>query len=129
MCRPSMCMVWGLEGDALQCLGSVAEQQPLSHRSQVRETVSLGSTLVTLRCTDPAGDEGSLRYTLEGPAGSHSYFHMEGPQLKVCVARAGEPPAGEQGPCGIQQHSRLWLWGMPSTIGHHGLAGQHHPGL
>uniref|UniRef100_A0A8C2THN2 Cadherin related family member 4 n=1 Tax=Coturnix japonica TaxID=93934 RepID=A0A8C2THN2_COTJA len=56
---------------------------PALYVSQVRETVSLGSTLVTLRCTDPAGDEGSLRYTLEGPAGSHSYFHMEGPQLKV----------------------------------------------
>ncbi|POI35298.1 hypothetical protein CIB84_000950 [Bambusicola thoracicus] len=56
---------------------------PALYTSQVRETVSPGSTLVTLRCTDPAGDEGSLRYTLEGPPGSRSHFHMEGPQLKV----------------------------------------------
>ncbi|NXJ06318.1 CDHR4 protein, partial [Odontophorus gujanensis] len=55
----------------------------LPHRSQVRETVSPGSTLVTLRCTDPAGDEGSLHYTLEGPQVSRSHFHMEGPQLQV----------------------------------------------
>lgn len=95
----------------------------------MRETVSPGSPLVTLRCTDPAGDEGSLRYTLEGPPGSRSHFHMEGPQLKVCGARAGEPPLGERGPSGTQQCGRLWLWGMPSTTGHHGLAGQHHPGL
>ncbi|NXL87103.1 CDHR4 protein, partial [Alectura lathami] len=54
---------------------------PALYVSQVRETVSPGSPLVTLRCTDPAGDEGSLRYALEGPSGSH--FHMEGPQLKV----------------------------------------------
>ncbi|XP_021265531.1 LOW QUALITY PROTEIN: cadherin-related family member 4 [Numida meleagris] len=56
---------------------------PALYMSQVRETVSPGTTLVTLRCTDPAGDEGSLRYTLEGPPGSRSHFHMEGPQLQV----------------------------------------------
>ncbi|NXE85134.1 CDHR4 protein, partial [Cochlearius cochlearius] len=51
--------------------------------SQVTETVSPGSTLVTLRCTDPAGTEGSLRYALEGPPASRSRFRMEGPQLQV----------------------------------------------
>ncbi|NXE12868.1 CDHR4 protein, partial [Lophotis ruficrista] len=51
--------------------------------SQVPETVSPGSTLVTLRCADPAGAEGSLRYTLEGPAASRSRFRMEGPRLQV----------------------------------------------
>ncbi|OXB78653.1 UNVERIFIED_CONTAM: hypothetical protein H355_002618 [Colinus virginianus] len=61
---------------------------PALYTSQVRETVSPGSTLVTLRCTDPAGDEGSLRYTLEGPPVSRSHFHMEGPQLQVSGALA-----------------------------------------
>ncbi|NXK50574.1 CDHR4 protein, partial [Chauna torquata] len=56
---------------------------PALYVSQVHETVSPGSTLVTLRCADPAGAEGSLRYTLEGPPGSRSHFHMEGPQLQV----------------------------------------------
>ncbi|XP_065605575.1 cadherin-related family member 4 [Cyrtonyx montezumae] len=56
---------------------------PALYISQVLETVSPGSTLVTLRCTDPAGDEGSLHYTLEGPQVSRSHFHMEGPQLQV----------------------------------------------
>ncbi|NXH78712.1 CDHR4 protein, partial [Hydrobates tethys] len=51
--------------------------------SQVPETVSPGSTLVTLRCTDPAGAEGGLRYALEGPPAARSRFHMEGPQLQV----------------------------------------------
>ncbi|XP_072203569.1 cadherin-related family member 4 isoform X2 [Excalfactoria chinensis] len=68
--------VQGTEQRAPSCV-------PALYVSQVRETVSLGSTLVTLRCTNPAGDEGSLRYTLEGPPGSHSHLHMEGPQLKV----------------------------------------------
>ncbi|NWI50013.1 CDHR4 protein, partial [Calyptomena viridis] len=48
--------------------------------SQVPETVSPGSTLVTLRCTDSTGN---LRYALEGPPASRSRFCMEGPQLKV----------------------------------------------
>ncbi|KAM6060055.1 cadherin-related family member 4 [Theristicus caerulescens] len=51
--------------------------------SQVPETVSPGSTLVTLRCTDPTGTKGSLRYALEGPPASRSRFRMEGPQLQV----------------------------------------------
>ncbi|NXN67256.1 CDHR4 protein, partial [Himantopus himantopus] len=51
--------------------------------SQVPETVSPGSTVVTLRCTEPAGTEGCLRYTLEGPPASLSRFRMEGPRLQV----------------------------------------------
>ncbi|KAM6387645.1 LOW QUALITY PROTEIN: cadherin-related family member 4 [Pluvialis apricaria] len=51
--------------------------------SQVPETVSPGSTLVTLRCTEPPGAEGCLRYTLEGSPASLSRFRMEGPQLQV----------------------------------------------
>ncbi|NXD77555.1 CDHR4 protein, partial [Halcyon senegalensis] len=50
---------------------------------QVPETISPGSTLVTLRCTDSTGTEGPLRYALEGPPASRSHFHMEGPQLQV----------------------------------------------
>ncbi|NXF12523.1 CDHR4 protein, partial [Smithornis capensis] len=51
--------------------------------SQVPETVSPGSTLVTLRCTDSTGTDERLRYALEGPPASRSHFCMEGPQLKV----------------------------------------------
>ncbi|XP_071406754.1 cadherin-related family member 4 [Pithys albifrons albifrons] len=51
--------------------------------SQVPETVSPGSTLVTLRCTDSTGTDECLRYDLEGPPASRSHFCMEGPQLKV----------------------------------------------
>ncbi|KAM6256607.1 cadherin-related family member 4 isoform 2-T2 [Porphyrio hochstetteri] len=51
--------------------------------SQVPETVPPGSTLVTLRCTDPASAEGNLQYSLEGPLASRSHFRMEGPQLQV----------------------------------------------
>ncbi|XP_009995253.1 PREDICTED: cadherin-related family member 4 [Chaetura pelagica] len=51
--------------------------------SQVPETVSPGSTLVALRCTDPTGTEGDLHYALEGPLASRSHFCMEGPQLQV----------------------------------------------
>ncbi|KAM6301160.1 cadherin-related family member 4 [Aegotheles albertisi] len=50
---------------------------------QVPETVTPGTTLVTLRCTDPAGAEGDLRYALEGPPASRSHFSMEGPRLQV----------------------------------------------
>ncbi|NXS98076.1 CDHR4 protein, partial [Jacana jacana] len=50
---------------------------------QVPETVSPGSTLVTLRCTNPSGAEDCLRYALEGPPASLSHFHMEGPRLQV----------------------------------------------
>ncbi|NWW69295.1 CDHR4 protein, partial [Ifrita kowaldi] len=51
--------------------------------SQVRETESPGTTLVTLRCTDSTSTDGCLHYALEGPPSSHSHFCMEGPQLKV----------------------------------------------
>uniref|UniRef100_A0A663MIS9 Cadherin related family member 4 n=1 Tax=Athene cunicularia TaxID=194338 RepID=A0A663MIS9_ATHCN len=51
--------------------------------SQVPETVSPGSTLVTLRCTDSSGTEGSLHYALEESPASQSRFRMEGPQLQV----------------------------------------------
>ncbi|NXU33473.1 CDHR4 protein, partial [Drymodes brunneopygia] len=51
--------------------------------SQVPETESPGSTLVTLRCTDSTSTDGCLRYALEGPPLSLSHFCMEGPQLKV----------------------------------------------
>ncbi|NXC78487.1 CDHR4 protein, partial [Anhinga anhinga] len=51
--------------------------------SQVPETVSPGSTLVTLRCTDPTSTKGCLSYALEGPPASCSRFRMEGPQLQV----------------------------------------------
>ncbi|KAM9374508.1 cadherin-related family member 4 [Phaethornis superciliosus] len=51
--------------------------------SQVPETVSPGSTLETLRCTDPIGAEGDLRYALEGPLASRFRFCMEGPRLQV----------------------------------------------
>nr|XP_031361808.1 cadherin-related family member 4 [Lonchura striata domestica] len=50
--------------------------------SQVSETVSPGTTLVTLTCTDTSTD-GCLHYALEGPPSSRSHFCMEGPQLKV----------------------------------------------
>ncbi|NWS77660.1 CDHR4 protein, partial [Crotophaga sulcirostris] len=51
--------------------------------TQVPETMSPGSTLVTLTCTDPAGAEGALRYDLEEPLASRFRFRMEGPQLQV----------------------------------------------
>ncbi|NXA68826.1 CDHR4 protein, partial [Mohoua ochrocephala] len=51
--------------------------------SQVPETVSPGSTLVTLRCTDSTSTDGCLHYALEGPPSSYSHFCMEGPRLKV----------------------------------------------
>ncbi|XP_064311742.1 cadherin-related family member 4 [Phalacrocorax carbo] len=50
---------------------------------QVPETVSPGSTLVTLRCTNPASAKGCLSYALEGPPASRFRFRMEGPQLQV----------------------------------------------
>ncbi|XP_050835499.1 cadherin-related family member 4 [Serinus canaria] len=51
--------------------------------SQVSETMSPGSTLVTLRCTGSTSTDGCLHYALEGPPSSRSHFCMEGPQLKV----------------------------------------------
>ncbi|XP_053932911.1 cadherin-related family member 4 isoform X5 [Cuculus canorus] len=68
--------VQGMDRRAPSCV-------PAIYVSQVSETVSPGSTLMTLRCTDPAGDEGSLRYTLEEPLASRFLFRMEGPQLQV----------------------------------------------
>ncbi|KAF1403056.1 Cadherin-related family member 4, partial [Spheniscus magellanicus] len=56
---------------------------PALSMSQVPETVSPGSTLVTLRCTDPTGANESLHYALEGPPASRSRFCMEGPWLQV----------------------------------------------
>ena len=65
-------------------------------RFQVPETVSPGSTLVTLRCTNPASAKGCLSYALEGPPASRFRFRMEGPQLQVsgatgCAGDIGEP--------------------------------------
>ncbi|NXC83032.1 CDHR4 protein, partial [Cercotrichas coryphoeus] len=51
--------------------------------SQVPETVSPGSILVTLRCTDSGSTDGCLHYALEGPPSSRAHFCMEGPRLKV----------------------------------------------
>ncbi|NXG26015.1 CDHR4 protein, partial [Grallaria varia] len=51
--------------------------------SQVPETVSPGTTLVTLRCTGSTGTDEYLHYALEGPPASRSHLCMEGPQLKV----------------------------------------------
>ncbi|NXY52812.1 CDHR4 protein, partial [Callaeas wilsoni] len=51
--------------------------------SQVPETLSPGSTLVTLRCTDSTSTDECLHYALEGPPSSRSHFCMEGPRLKV----------------------------------------------
>ncbi|NXT19959.1 CDHR4 protein, partial [Syrrhaptes paradoxus] len=56
---------------------------PAIYVTRVPETVSTGSTLVTLWCTDPTGGRGSLRYALEGPSASRSRFRMEGPRLQV----------------------------------------------
>ncbi|XP_009983074.1 PREDICTED: cadherin-related family member 4, partial [Tauraco erythrolophus] len=68
--------VQGTDRRALSCVPAISV-------SQVPETVSPGSTLDTLRCTDPAGAKGLLNYTLEGPPISLSRFHMEGPRLQV----------------------------------------------
>ncbi|NXU80216.1 CDHR4 protein, partial [Oreotrochilus melanogaster] len=64
--------------------------------SQVPETVSPGSTLETLMCTDPIGADGDLRYALEGPLAFRSRFCMEGPRLQVnttldCDSEAADP--------------------------------------
>ncbi|NXT68460.1 CDHR4 protein, partial [Chaetops frenatus] len=68
--------VQGTDRQAPRCV-------PAIFVSQVPETVSPGSTLVTLRCTDSSSSDGCLHYALEGPPSSHSHFCMEGPQLKV----------------------------------------------
>lgn len=107
--QPSLCMVrggeWGV-GDALPCPGH--KGQELSRwlpcrRSQVPETVSPGSTLVTLRCTDSTGTEDSLHYALEGPTASRSRFRMEGPQLQVSGAAGSAQAAGKPRPRGAQR--------------------------
>lgn len=59
------------------------------------ETVSPGTTLVTLRCTDPTGAKDCLHYGLEGPPASLSRFRMEGPQLQVSRARGSAQDLGE----------------------------------
>ncbi|XP_062441908.1 cadherin-related family member 4 [Rhea pennata] len=56
---------------------------PALYVSQVPETVPHSSTLVMLRCTDPANANGSLHYAVEGAPASHFLFRMEGPQLQV----------------------------------------------
>ncbi|NXL35942.1 CDHR4 protein, partial [Glaucidium brasilianum] len=66
--------VQGMDWQAPSCIPAISV-------SQVPETVSPGSTLVTLRCTDSSGTEGSLHYALEGSSASH--FRMEGPRLQV----------------------------------------------
>ncbi|NWU26614.1 CDHR4 protein, partial [Dyaphorophyia castanea] len=68
--------VQGTDRQAPRCV-------PAIFVSQVPETVSPGSTLVTLRCTDSTSTDGCLHYTLEGPPSSVSHFCMEGPRLKV----------------------------------------------
>ncbi|NXB35067.1 CDHR4 protein, partial [Eulacestoma nigropectus] len=68
--------VQGTDRQAPRCV-------PAIFVSQVPETVSPGSTLVTLRCTDSTSTDGCLHYALEGPPSSRSHFCMEGPQLKV----------------------------------------------
>ncbi|XP_075618934.1 cadherin-related family member 4 isoform X2 [Balearica regulorum gibbericeps] len=68
--------VQGTERRAPSCIPAISV-------SQVPETVSPGSTLVTLRCTDPTSTGGNLHYALEGPLASRSRFRMEGPQLQV----------------------------------------------
>ncbi|KAM9276671.1 cadherin-related family member 4 [Morus bassanus] len=68
--------VQGMDRRAPSCI-------PALSVSQVPETVYPGSTLVTLRCTDPANAKGCLSYALEGPPASRFRFRMEGPQLQV----------------------------------------------
>lgn len=102
-CVPALYVYGSGGGDAGRGMLLCAQGMELSHRpprcrTQVRETVSPGSTLVTLRCASPAGAEGSLSYALEGPPGSRSRFRMEGSQLQVSRARPGEPLPGAQGP-------------------------------
>ncbi|NXP37494.1 CDHR4 protein, partial [Leiothrix lutea] len=68
--------VQGTDRQAPRCV-------PAIFVSQVSETVSPGSTLETLRCTDSTSTDRCLHYALEGPPSSLSHFCMEGPQLKV----------------------------------------------
>ncbi|NXI47235.1 CDHR4 protein, partial [Galbula dea] len=68
--------VQGTDRQAPSCVPAIAV-------SQVPETESPGSTLVTLRCTDSTSTEGRLQYALEGPLASQIHFRMEGPRLQV----------------------------------------------
>ncbi|NXO80956.1 CDHR4 protein, partial [Sitta europaea] len=68
--------VQGTDRQAPRCV-------PAIFVSQVPETLSHGSTLVTLRCTNSTSTDWCLHYALEGPPSSRSHFFMEGPQLKV----------------------------------------------
>ncbi|NXB04655.1 CDHR4 protein, partial [Cnemophilus loriae] len=68
--------VQGTDRQAPRCV-------PAIFVSQVSETVSPGSTLVTLRCTDSTSTDRCLLYALEGPPSFRSHFCMEGPRLKV----------------------------------------------
>ncbi|NWH36328.1 CDHR4 protein, partial [Chloropsis hardwickii] len=68
--------VQGTDRQAPRCV-------PAIFVTQVPETVSPGSTLVTLRCTNSTSTDGCLHYALEGPPSSRSHFCMEGPRLKV----------------------------------------------
>ncbi|XP_032927601.1 cadherin-related family member 4 isoform X4 [Catharus ustulatus] len=68
--------VQGTDHQAPRCV-------PAIFVSQVPETMSPGSILETLRCTDSTSTDGCLHYALEGPPSSLSHFCMEGPQLKV----------------------------------------------
>ncbi|KAM6344109.1 cadherin-related family member 4 [Alca torda] len=68
--------VQGVDRQAPSCVPAISV-------SQVPETVSPGTTLVTLRCTDPTGAKDCLHYGLEGPPASLSRFRMEGPRLQV----------------------------------------------
>lgn len=89
---------WGAGcGSAPPCPGQWGQKLsrwPPHRRSQVPETMSPGSTLVTLRCT---GAEGDLRYALEGPPASRSCFRMDGSQLQVSgSAGSSQDPVGGQ---------------------------------
>ncbi|XP_010140401.1 PREDICTED: cadherin-related family member 4, partial [Buceros rhinoceros silvestris] len=66
--------VQGMDQRAPSCVPAISV-------SQVPETVSPGSTLVTLRCTEST--EGRLQYVLEGPLATRYHFRMEGPRLQV----------------------------------------------
>ncbi|NXP53549.1 CDHR4 protein, partial [Heliornis fulica] len=68
--------VQGTDRQAPSCIPAISV-------SQVPETVSPGSTLVTLRCTDPNSAGEYLQYSLEGPLSSRYRFRMVGPQLQV----------------------------------------------
>lgn len=120
--QPSSCMV---QGEVSGVQGTLCCTQVMGHRlscwlpcyrSQVPETESPGSTLVTLRCTTSTSTDGCLHYALEGPPSSLSHFCMEGPQLKVSgaigsaqVDRKPRPwsPVGQVGPCDVCCHARF----------------------